>query len=246
MGEFSGQIVVVTGGSRGIGKAVVEAFSAGGARVFFTYRRHQDDAVTVASQTGATAVECDQCNDAAVGQAVATAAAVSGTVDVLVNNAGIVADQFLMMMPPDQWQKVIDTNITGTYRWTKAVSRLMLSARRGAIVNIASVSGMVGTAGQSNYAASKGAIMAFSRSCAAEFGPKGIRVNTVVPGFIDTDMTARMPRPIKQQNLQRILMHRFGTPAEVAAAVLFLSSDDASYITGQTIIVDGGLCGTVA
>ena len=246
MEQFSGKTAVVTGGSRGIGKAVVEALTAGGARVFFTYHRHADEARQVAEQTGATALQCDQCDEAAIDTAVAAASAATGSIDILINNAGIVADQFLMMMPTAEWQKVIDTNLTGTFRWTKAVSRGMLQARSGAIVNIASVSGVVGTAGQSNYAASKGAIIAFSRSCAAELGPKGVRVNAVIPGFIDTDMTARMPRSIKQQNLERILLRRFGTAAEVAGTVLFLASDQASYIIGQTIIVDGGLCGTVA
>jgi 3-oxoacyl-[acyl-carrier protein] reductase len=246
MEQFTGKTVVVTGGSRGIGKAVVEGFSAAGATVFFTYNRHGDEARQVAEATGATALQCDQCDEAAIDAAVKSASAPTGSIDILINNAGIVADQFLMMMPVADWQKVIDTNTTGTFRWTKAVSRGMLQTRRGAIVNIASVSGVVGTAGQSNYAASKGAIIAFSRSCAAELGPKGIRVNTVVPGFIATDMTARMPRSIKQQNLERILLRRFGTAAEIADTVLFLASDKASYIVGQTIIVDGGLCGTVA
>ena len=246
MEQFSGKTVVVTGGSRGIGRAVVEEFTSGGARVFFTYHRHADEARQVAEATGAVALECDQRDETAIDTAATTASASTGRIDILINNAGIVADQFLMMMPVTEWQKVLDTNITGTFRWTKAASRGMLQARRGAIVNIASVSGVVGTAGQSNYAASKGAIIAFSRSCAAELGPKGIRVNTVVPGFIATDMTARTPRSIKQQNLDRILLRRFGTPTEVAATVLFLASDKASYIVGQTIIVDGGLCGTVA
>ena len=151
----------------------------------------------------------------------------------------------IMLMPQDDWMKVVDTNINGAFRWTKAVSRPMINSRSGAIVNIASVSGLVGIPGQTNYAASKGALIAFSRSCAAELGPKGIRVNTVVPGFIDTDMTSRMSRSIKQQNLERILLHRFGTGAEVAGVVTFLASEKASYIIGQTIVVDGGLCGTV-
>ncbi len=246
MEQFTGKTVVVTGGSRGIGRAVVEGFSAAGATVFFTYNRHGDEARQVAEATGATALQCDQCDEAAIDAVVKSASAPTGSIDILINNAGIVADQFLMMMPVADWQKVIDTNTTGTFRWTKTVSRGMLQTRRGAIVNIASVSGVVGTAGQSNYAASKGAIIAFSRSCAAELGPKGIRVNTVVPGFIDTDMTARMPRSIKRQNLERILLRRFGTATEIADTVLFLASDKASYIVGQTIIVDGGLCGTVA
>jgi 3-oxoacyl-[acyl-carrier protein] reductase len=149
-------------------------------------------------------------------------------------------------MPPEEWTKVIETNVGGAYRWAKAVSRPMMNIRSGVVVNIASVSGLLGIAGQTNYAASKGAIIAFSRALAAEMGPRGIRVNTVVPGFIETDMTSKMPRQIKQQNLDRILLHRFGKADEVAKTVAFLCSEDASYIIGQTIVVDGGLTGTVA
>ncbi|MBN1307847.1 MAG: SDR family oxidoreductase [Chitinispirillaceae bacterium] len=245
MEQFSGKTVIVTGGSRGIGRAIVAAFAAEGACVYFTYHRHKEAADTTAAETGARPVLCEQSDEPAIVAVVDDITAASGAVDILVNNAGIVADQFLMMMPRETWSKVIDTNCGGAFLWTKAVSRCMLNAKRGAIVNIASVSGMVGTAGQANYAASKGAIIAFSRSCAAEFGPKGIRVNSVVPGFIDTDMTARMPRSIKRQSLERILLRRFGTAAEVAAVVTFIASDKASYIAGQTVVVDGGLTGTV-
>ena len=245
MEQFSGKTVVVTGGSRGIGKAVVSAFTAGGAVAYFTYLHHEEAAATVAAETGAHPIRCDQSDEETIIAAVDTITAATGSIDILVNNAGVNADQFLMLMPRETWDKVMDTNISGAFLWTKAVSRAMLSAKQGVIINIASVSGLAGIAGQANYAASKGAIIAFSRSCAAELGPKGIRVNTVVPGFIDTDMTARMPRSIKQQNLERILLHRFGTPAEVADVICFLASDKASYIVGQTLIVDGGLTGAV-
>jgi len=161
--------------------------------------------------------------------------------DILVNNAGITCDQFLMLMPEADWQKVLDVNLNGAFRWCKGATRPMLLQRQGVIINIASVSGLVGVAGQTNYSASKGALIAFSRSLAAELGAKGIRVNTVVPGFIETDMTAKLPRAIKERNLERILTKRFGKPAEVAAVVAFLASEEASYIVGQTIVVDGGL-----
>lgn len=246
MDSVSRRTVIVTGGSRGIGRAVVAAFSAEGARVYFTYRHQKEAADAVVNETGAEAIRCDQCVEEEITDAVAAIVDREGSIDVLVNSAGMVADQFLMMMPSDTWIKVMDTNINGLFRWTKAVSRPMLSTKSGAIVNIASVSGLVGIAGQANYAASKGAIIAFSRSCAAEFGPKGIRVNTVVPGFIKTDMTARMPRAIKRQNIERILVKRFGNADEVANVVTFLASNRASYIVGQTIVVDGGLTGTVA
>ena len=245
MEKTSNKTVVVTGGSRGIGKAVVNAFAAEGATVYFTYNSHEEAAVTLEKETGAGALKCDQRDEEKIEATVEKIVTATGKIDILINNAGIVADQFLMMMPQETWTKVLDTNINGAFRWTKAVSRPMLSMQKGVIVNIASVSGLVGIAGQTNYAASKGAIIAFSRSCAAELGPKGIRVNTVVPGFIETDMTAKIPRSIKQKNQQRILLRRFGIPSEIADVVLFLASDKASYIIGQTIVVDGGLSGTV-
>jgi 3-oxoacyl-[acyl-carrier protein] reductase len=238
--------VVVTGGSRGIGRAVVARFAKGGDKVYFTYHANEEAAAETADAYGASAVRCPQSDAEAIAAAVDRIVGETGRVDVLVNSAGVSRDQYLMMMPPEDWDRVIDTNLNGLYRWCKAVSRRMLEARSGAIVTVASVSGLVGIAGQTNYAATKGAQIAFSRSLAAELGPKGIRVNTVVPGFIDTDMTARMPRQIKQQNLDRILLRRFGRADEVAAAVSFLASEDATYIVGQTLVVDGGLSATVA
>jgi 3-oxoacyl-[acyl-carrier protein] reductase len=232
---------IVTGGSRGIGKAIVEVFARHKVKVYFTY--HKDDAAAqkVRDACGAIPIKCSQADAAGIDQAVARALQETGKIDILVNNAGITSDQFLMMMPFEQWEKVIDTNLNGAYRWTKAVSRAMITAKRGVIVNLASIAGLIGTPGQTNYAASKGGLLAFTRSLAAELGPKGIRVNAVVPGFIETDMTAVMPRQIKTQNMERILVKRFGKPEEVAQAVLFLSSEAASYIVGQTIVVDGGL-----
>jgi len=238
--------VIVTGGSRGIGRAVVARFARDGAKVYFTYHKHEEAAGETAAACGATALRCPQSDAGAIAGVVDRVVGETGRVDVLVNNAGIARDQYLMMMQPEDWDRVIDTNLNGSYRWCKSVSRPMMEARSGAIVTVASVSGLVGIAGQTNYAAAKGALIAFSRSLAAELGPKGIRVNTVVPGFIETDMTARMPRQIKQQNIDRILLHRLGKADDVAAAVTFLASEDASYIVGQTLVVDGGLSATVA
>jgi 3-oxoacyl-[acyl-carrier protein] reductase len=225
---------------------VVARFARDGANVYFTYHQNEEAAADTAAACGAIALRCPQSDAEGIAGVVERVVGETGRVDVLVNNAGIARDQYLMMMPPDDWDRVIDTNLNGVYRWCKAVSRPMMEARAGAIVTVASVSGLVGIAGQTNYAATKGALIAFSRSLAAELGPKGIRVNTVVPGFIETDMTARMPRQIKQQNLDRILLHRFGKADDVAAAVTFLASADAAYIVGQTLVVDGGLSATVA
>ena len=242
--QFTGRVIVVTGGSRGIGRAIVERFRRLGARVFFTYHQQKEQADQVAASTGAEAIQCSQTDAAAIEQAVNRVLKEAGTIDVLVNNAGITSDQFLMLMPEEDWTRVLDTNLNGAFRWCKAASRPMLKARRGAIINIASVSGLVGVMGQTNYGASKGALLAFSRALAAELGARGIRTNTVVPGFIETDMTAKLPPQIRQQSLEHIAMKRFGRPEEVAAAVTFLASEAAAYILGQTIVVDGGLTAT--
>lgn len=145
-----------------------------------------------------------------------------------------------MLMPKPSWREVIETNLNGAYEWTKCVAKKMYARKSGSIIFISSVSGLVGVAGQTNYAASKGAICAFSRACAAELGAKSIRVNTICPGFIDTDMTAKIPRDIANKQRERIVLKRFGKPEEVAEAAFFLASDGASYITGQTLVVDGG------
>jgi 3-oxoacyl-[acyl-carrier protein] reductase len=244
METFKDKVVLVTGGSRGIGKAIVAAFSAAGARVYFTYRSRAEDAERVAADTGATCIQCDQRNEEQIISVVERVCKEAESIDVLVNNAGITADQFTMLMPSDDWMRVMDTNINGVFRWSKTAMRSMLMARRGAIINVASISGLVGVAGQSNYCASKGAIISFSRALAAELGPKGIRVNTVIPGFIETDMSATVPRDVKRRNIERIPLKRFGTPEEVAGAVLFLASDAATYIVGQTLVIDGGLTST--
>lgn len=241
MKEFKDKVVLVTGGSRGIGRAVVLQFASVGARVYFTYHSNDEAAESVAAECGAKQMKCDQCDEKAIGEVVDAICEESGQIDILVNNAGITADQFTMMMPSSDWEKVMDTNINGTFRWCKTVMRSMLIARQGAIINVSSISGLIGVAGQSNYSASKGAIIAFSRSLAAELGPKNVRVNTVIPGFIETDMTSRVPRSIKRKNIERIPVKRFGKPEEVAEVVLFLASGAASYIMGQTIVVDGGL-----
>ena len=182
--EFAGQVVVVTGGSRGIGRAIVERFTAEGAQVYFTFHENTEAAAEVATASGAEAIQCSQTDGPAISAAVEKIVAAAGRIDVLVNNAGITADTFLMLMPEESWQRVLNTNLTGAFHWCKAVTRPMLMARRGNIINVSSIAGLVGVMGQSNYAASKGALLAFTRSLAAELGGKNIRVNAVVPGFI--------------------------------------------------------------
>jgi 3-oxoacyl-[acyl-carrier protein] reductase len=241
-----GRTVIVTGGSRGIGRAIVEHFATQGAKVYFTYHRNAEAAAEVAKASGATALCIEQTDLAAIEKTVEQVVAQCGAVDILVNNAGITSDQYVMMMPFDDWEKVIDTNLSGAFRWAKAVCRPMMLKQSGVIVNVASVAGILGVGGQTNYAASKGGILALTRALAAEFGPKGIRVNAVVPGYVETDMTAKMPRQMKRDSMERIVLKRYGKPQEVAGVVGFLASDAAAYIVGQAIVVDGGLTAAVA
>lgn len=244
-GSMEGKVAIVTGGSRGIGAAVVRELSSRGAKVYFSCRKESEASQALVEETGAVQIICDQSERDLIIETVDKIAEEEGRLDILVNNAGITSDQFLMMMPFEEMEKVMMTNFTGAVAWSKAASRPMLHAGSGAMVNIASVSGMVGTPGQTNYSASKGALLALSRSLGAELGPKGIRVNAVVPGFIETDMTAVMPKRTKRANIERIAMKRYGKAEEIAKTVAFLASDDASYILSQEIIVDGGLTGAV-
>ncbi len=244
--SFAGKTVLVTGGARGIGRAVVEDFRTAGDTVFFTYRKSQELAERLAAETGAVALACSQSSPEQIQEAVASIMAKTGRIDVLVNNAGIRSDQFIVLSAYEQWRHVLDVNLDGAWRWAKAVSIPMMSAKSGAIINIASVAALVGIAGQTAYASSKGAILAFTRALAAELGTRNIRVNCVVPGFIETDMTATLTPALKRENAKRILLKRMGRPGEVAGVVLFLASDAASYIVGQHIVVDGGMTATVS
>lgn len=244
--SFKDKTVVITGGSRGIGRAMVIEFACQGATVFFTSYRHDNEAEALVQEYKVNHFKCSQNNKQEIENTVQSILKQTGSIDILINNAGIKADNYLLMMPDNEWDRVIDTNLNGTYRWVKAVTSSMINARQGVIVNISSVSEFVGVGGQTNYAASKGALGAFTRSLAAELGPRGIRVNAVIPGFIETDMTAAMPRQMKKKYQERILIKRFGKPEEIANVVCYLCSDQASYIYGQEIIVDGGLTSTVS
>jgi 3-oxoacyl-[acyl-carrier protein] reductase len=246
-----GKSALVTGGSRGIGRAVVLALASRGAQVAFTYLNRD----AVASEVVASiregggevnAIRCDSRSNDQVTDTVERLIDEMGQLDIVVLNAGITRDQYLMMMTEEEFVSVVDTNLNGAFRFAKAVSRHMMGRRSGAIVTISSISSMFGVAGQTNYCASKGGLVSFTRALAAELAPKGVRVNAVLPGFIQTEMTAKMPRQIKLGAQDRILLKRFGAPEEVAEVVAFLVSDAASYIVGQSIMVDGGITSTVS
>jgi 3-oxoacyl-[acyl-carrier protein] reductase len=241
--DLQGEIALVTGASRGIGAAIADALAANGAKVIGT----------ATTQAGAQAIGERLAAHAGVGRSldVSDGAAVEALVEaigrefgpltILVNNAGITRDQLLMRMKDEDWQAILDTNLSSVYRTSKAVMRGMMKARKGRIVNIASVVGVTGNAGQSNYAAAKAGIIAFSKSLAREIGSRGITVNVVAPGFIDTDMTRSLTDDQRQALLGQIALGRLGSPQDIAQAVLFLVSPAAAYITGETMHVNGGM-----
>jgi 3-oxoacyl-[acyl-carrier protein] reductase len=235
---MEGKVAIVTGASRGIGAAIARELAARGARVIAGYRTGAGEAQALAKDIGAVAVESDVSTPAGV-QALVTAS--GERVDVLVNNAGTNRDGLLLRMGDEDWDSVLRTNLDGTFRMCRAVSEIMLRQRSGSIVNITSVSGIRGNPGQANYAASKAAVAAMTRTLAKELAKRSIRVNCVAPGFIDTDMVKRMDPRVVEEVVKRIPMQRLGLPEEVAKVVAFLASDDARYVTGQEWIIDGGL-----
>ena len=243
---LDGKTALVTGASRGIGRAVALALAAAGARVAINYAgnvKAAEEVKAAVEAAGGTAILCqaDVADSAAVEAMVAAVVKEFGTIYILVNNAGITRDTLLMRMKDEDFAKVLDTNLKGVFYCTKAVSKLMMKKRAGRIVNMASVIGLVGNAGQANYAAAKAGVIGFSKSVAKELASRGITVNVVAPGFIGTDMTADLPETVKEKALADIPLGKMGEPEDVANAVLFLASDQASYITGQVVNVDGGM-----
>ena len=243
---LDGKTALVTGASRGIGRAIALCLAAEGARVAINYAgnvRASEDVKTAIEAAGGTAILCqaDIADSSAVEAMVANVVKEFGTIDILVNNAGITRDALLMRMKDEDFTKVLNTNLKGVFYCTKAVSKLMMKKRSGRIVNMASVVGLVGNAGQTNYAAAKAGVIGFSKSAAKELASRGITVNVVAPGFIGTDMTAGLPESVKEKMLTDIPLGRMGEAEDVANAVLFLASDQASYITGQVVNVDGGM-----
>ena len=242
--SLEGQTALVTGGSRGIGKAIAISLAKEGAEVIINYSASLEAANKVVSEISsfggsAYILQADISNENSVNELIKRVLEKNNKIDVLVNNAGITKDGLLMRMKTDDWQKVLDLNLSGVFYCTRAVSRQMLKQKKGRIINITSVVGLMGNAGQANYAAAKAGVVGLTQSAAKEFASRGITVNAVAPGFISTDMTKELN---SEAILSAIPLGRFGNPEDVAGAVRFLAADpSAGYITGQTIQVDGGM-----
>ncbi|MBT3169053.1 MAG: 3-oxoacyl-[acyl-carrier-protein] reductase [Candidatus Cloacimonetes bacterium] len=245
MFNFEDKVVIVTGGARGIGFAIANSFAKNGATAIILDLNQDviDDAVKKIDDAGNKAVGfvADVTNSESVKAIFKDIFKQFGKIDALINNAGITKDGLLMKMKESDWQMVIDVNLKGTFNCTQAVSRFMLKQRFGSILNIASVIGIMGNAGQSNYAASKGGVIAFTKSVAKEFAPRNVRVNSIAPGFIQTEMTEKLPKEVVDNYAKAIPLSRMGVAEDVADLCMFLASQKANYITGQTINVDGGL-----
>jgi 3-oxoacyl-[acyl-carrier protein] reductase len=231
--------VLVTGGNRGIGLAIARSFADAGDKVAITYRSGEPPSDLVA--LGVLPVRCDITDSEQVERAYKEIEATHGNVEVLVANAGVTRDQLLMRMSEEDFTSVLDTNLTGTFRVVKRANRGMLRAKKGRVVLISSVVGLLGSAGQANYAASKAGLVGFARSLARELGSRNITFNVVAPGFVDTDMTRALTDEQRADIVAQVPLGRYARPEEIAATVRFLTSDDASYITGAVIPVDGGL-----
>jgi 3-oxoacyl-[acyl-carrier protein] reductase len=243
--SLAGRTAVVTGASRGIGRAVAVELARGGARVFCVSTAEGGCEATVAAcaEVGgqATGLVADVADASSVERLAQRVLADTPRLDVLVNNAGIARDGLFVRMSDDDFDRVIAVNLKGAFLVARAFARTMTKARYGRIINVSSVVGIGGNVGQANYAASKAGLIGMSKALAKELGSRGITVNVIAPGFIETDMTAELTAEVKQASLARISLARFGTPADVAGAVRFLASDAAAYITGQVLVVDGGL-----
>ena len=240
--DLSGKTAFVTGSTRGIGLAIAQALYAAGAKVAVVGRDAQR-ATTVASGLGerAAGLACDVALSDQVSAAISAAEGVLGPIDILVNNAGLTRDNILLRLTQEDWDVVLDANLKGAFHTTRVVIKGMMKRRAGRIINMTSIVGLTGNKGQSNYAASKAGLIGFTKSVAKEYASRNILVNCIAPGFIDTEMTASLPDEARATLLEQIALGRLGRPEDVAGTVLFLASDLAAYITGQVLVVDGGM-----
>ncbi|MED3660365.1 3-oxoacyl-[acyl-carrier-protein] reductase [Ureibacillus sp. FSL K6-8385] len=246
MGKLEGKTAVVTGASRGIGRAIALELAKEGANVVVNYSGSKEKAEQVVNEIlemgrKAIAVQANVADNDSVQNLMKKALEEFGSIDILVNNAGITRDNLLMRMKEEEWDEVIQTNLKGVFLCTKAVTRQMMKQRSGRIINIASVVGVTGNAGQANYTAAKAGVIGLTKTAARELASRNILVNAVAPGFITTEMTDALPEDVKTSMLSQIPLGKFGKPEQVAKAVVFLASDDAEYITGQVLHVDGGI-----
>ena len=245
MSLLANKVAVVTGAGRGIGRAVALAYARMGADVACVSRTEENSAKAAAEVEAlgrrAWAVAVDVSDTAAVNAAAGKILDDAGRVDILVNNAGVPRDNLLMRMSEEEWDTVINTNLKGAFNFTKALTRPFIKQRSGRIINIASVIGLIGNAGQSNYAASKAALIGFTKSVAKELAPRGITANAIAPGFIETDMTAALDDKVRESIIGNVPLGRFGSPDDIAHAAVFLAMEPSGYITGQVLTVDGGM-----
>lgn len=243
---LSGKVAMVTGGSRGIGRAIAIALAEAGADVAVVFAGNREAAEETAARVReagrqAEVIQCDVSAASQVDAAVKQVVKAWGRIDILVNNAGITRDNLMLRMKEEDWDQVVDTNLKGVFLCTKAVTRPMMKQRYGRIINISSVVGVTGNPGQANYVAAKAGVLGLTKTIAKELASRNITVNAITPGFIDTDMTAKLDADLQEELLKQIPLARLGKPEDIAHAVTFLASDHASYITGQTLGVDGGM-----
>ncbi len=243
---LTGKTALVTGASRGIGRATAIELAKNGANVAINYAGNKDlaeEVVAELKQLGVKAIanQANVANGEEVQEMVKHVIETFGTLDILVNNAGITRDTLMMRMKEEDWDAVIDTNLKGVFHCSKAVMRQMMKQRAGRIINVSSVVGVLGNAGQANYVAAKAGVIGLTKSMARELANRNITVNAVAPGFIETDMTEKLPAEVKEEMLKQIPLARLGQPEQVAAVIRFLASEDSSYMTGQTLHIDGGM-----
>ena len=244
--KIQGQVALVTGASRGIGREIALELARQGANVAVNYAGNEAMANEVVAEIQAMgqkaiAIRCNVADADEVALMVKTTIEQFGCIDILVNNAGVTRDNLLMRMKEEEWDTVLNTNLKGVFLCTKAVTRPMMKQRKGRIINVASVVGVVGNAGQANYVAAKAGVIGLTKTTAKELAPRGINVNAIAPGFISTDMTDQLPDEAKSSLLKQIPLSRFGEPSDIAKVAVFLASEDSAYMTGQTLCVDGGM-----